>query len=208
VGAGGAVVGVDISRPLLEVAQARAHEAKAAHVRFALADAQYDGIAGHPFDAAISQLGLMFFEEPLTAFVNIRRHLRPEGRLVFVCWQDASHNPWHMGTALAGIVPPPAPPGPGRSVPGPFSLGHLPSTIGLLERAGYADVRVTPHALTVRASSSAVYDESLLDLMGVRADRMDEARVACAKHLARFASTQPGLYRFPLALLVVQATRP
>jgi SAM-dependent methyltransferase len=207
VGPTGAVVGVDLSRPLLGVANTRAREAKATNIRFAIADAQYDGIAGHPFDIAISQLGVMFFDEPLTAFVNIRRHLRSNGRLVFVCWQAADHNPWHIGTALAGLIPPRPAPTADAPAPGPFSMGQMTSTIGLLERAGFANVRVTPHALTVRASASAVYDDSVLDIMGVPADRLDEARAIASQHLAKFASTRRGLYRFPLALLVVQAVR-
>ncbi len=80
---GGAVTGADISRPLSELAGQRAKEQGVANVSFVVADVQHDDIPGGPFDAAASQFGVMFFDEPVRAFANIRRHVIPGGHLVF-----------------------------------------------------------------------------------------------------------------------------
>ena len=67
--------------------------AGADNVTFVLADAQTDSFPGAPFDAAISQFGVMFFDDPVAAFANIRAQLRPGGRLAFACWQPLRREP-------------------------------------------------------------------------------------------------------------------
>ena len=90
-----------------------------------------------PFDAAVSQFGVMFFDEPVTAFANIRRHVAPSGRLAFACWQPVERNPWFIGPALAGLAPPPPPPAPGKSPTGPFSLSDPERVDEILSGAGW-----------------------------------------------------------------------
>src|SRR3954469_20864542 len=79
VGADGAVVGIDVSNGLLQLAEERRQAAGAANLRFVLADAPTDSSPGAPFDAATSQFGVMFFDDPVAAFANIRSQLRPGG---------------------------------------------------------------------------------------------------------------------------------
>ena len=67
----------------------------------AVADVQRETVPGGPFDAVISQFGVMFFDEPETAFTNIRRQLVDGGRLAFACWRAPDLNPWFPGPALA-----------------------------------------------------------------------------------------------------------
>ena len=81
VGDGGSVVGADISAFLAEFAHQRAMDQRVANVSFRVADVQHDTISGLSFDAAISEFGVMFFDEPTTAFANVRRQLVPGGRL-------------------------------------------------------------------------------------------------------------------------------
>ncbi len=38
----------------------------------------------------------MFFDDPAAAFANIRRALRPAGRLVILVWQSGEHNEWNV----------------------------------------------------------------------------------------------------------------
>lgn len=40
----------------------------------------------------ISSFGVMFFDDPGAAFGDLRRALRPGGRLAFLSWQDGLHN--------------------------------------------------------------------------------------------------------------------
>ena len=104
---GGKVTGADISAGMAKMATGRAEAAKAKNVTFTVADVQSESIPGGPFDAATSQFGVMFFEEPLTAFSNIRRQLKRGGRIAFACWQGAAKNTWHPGPSLARFAPPP-----------------------------------------------------------------------------------------------------
>jgi len=62
-------------------------------VRFVQADAQVFPFEPASFDAAFSRFGVMFFADPTAAFINIRRGLRPNGRLAFVCWRALEENP-------------------------------------------------------------------------------------------------------------------
>jgi SAM-dependent methyltransferase len=94
VGVTGSVMGVDISKPMLEVASRRPKPAPNLPVIFRQLDAQTDDLGRNLFDAAFSRFGVMFFSEPATGFANIRTSLKPRGRLVFVCWRALSENPW------------------------------------------------------------------------------------------------------------------
>ena len=115
VGPEGEVVGLDLSAPLTKLAAGRAAEAGAGNVRFVQVDVQTDAFVGEPFDQAVSQFGVMFFDEPTKAFRAVRALLRPSGRLVFACWQGVEHNPWHVATALRSFLPAPPTPAPGKS---------------------------------------------------------------------------------------------
>ncbi|MEO9255926.1 MAG: methyltransferase domain-containing protein [Tepidiformaceae bacterium] len=142
VGPDGSAVGFDISEPLLELASSRAKEAEISNAHFVHGDAQVEDAPGGPFDAATSRLGVMFFADPPAAFANIRRQLRPGGRLVFLCFQAAADNPWYPGPALAKYGPPPPP---SDYLPiSPFALGEQLRTNKILESAGFDDIHFHP----------------------------------------------------------------
>jgi SAM-dependent methyltransferase len=204
VGPTGRVVGIDVSQPLIELARDRAGQADAQQVSFVVADVQTEGLGLEPFDLAVSQLGVMFFDEPLAAFGAIRSGLRPGGHFVFACWQGVEHNPWHTGTTLRPFVPPPRLPPPGKSPVGPFSLGDDEYVRDVLGGAGFGDVESTALEITVRAPASAVVDRSLLGFMGVPPERLGEAESALDAHLARFA-VAGGAYEYPLAFRIYDA---
>ena len=207
VGPDGNVVGVDVSIALIELARRRAAEAGTANVSFLVADAQSDHIEGGPFDVAASQFGVMFFDEPVTAFTNIRAHLRSGGRLAFVCWQSLEHNPWHVSTALRSFVPPTTPPAAGKSPVGPFVFGDAAHARAILDASGFADIGHDAYEITVDGPASAVADDWQLEFLGVPTAKLKEARAAVDDHLARFR-LGPDLYRFPLAFIAFGATNP
>ena len=204
VGPAGQVVGIDISAPLVELAQERARQVGVANVSFVVGDVQTGGLGIEPFDLVVSQLGVMFFDEPLAAFGAIRAGLRRGGRFVFASWQGVEHNPWHTGTALRPFVPPPRVPPPGKSPVGPFSLGDDEYVRDILGGAGFADIESSAFETTVRAPASAVADRSLLGFMGVPSERLGEAEAALDTHLARFAVEGAG-YEYPLAFRIYEA---
>jgi SAM-dependent methyltransferase len=203
----GEAVGIDLSAPLLRLAADRARQSGLANVRFVELDVQTGTLAEEPFDLAVSQFGMMFFDEPTAALFAIRSYLRPGGRVVFACWQGVERNPWHTGTALRPLLPYPPIPAPGKSPVGPFAFGDDEYVGELLEAAGFADIAGTAHETKVRAPASAVIDRSLFEFMGILPERHDEADLLIERHLDRFA-VGAGDYEYPLAFTIFQATNP
>jgi SAM-dependent methyltransferase len=206
VGPAGLVVGCDISAPLLRIARRRAEEDGVSNVRFVEIDAQCDSLEGAPFTAAMSQFGVMFFDDPVAAFANIRRHVADGGRFVFVCWQVAERNNWHLGEALVPFVAPASPPEPGRSTTGPFDLGDADRTARLLGAAGWSDVERTACEMTVTVPREALVDEGQLDALGVPEEHRAAAWHAVQRHLARFERAD-GRLDVPVAAQVFAAMR-
>ncbi len=201
---GGEVVGIDISGPLLELASQRAADSSCRNVRFVEMDMQTGAGEQGPFDVAVSQFGVMFFDEPLAAFAAVRRRLSAGGRLVFACWAEVERNPWHIGTALRSFVPPPKVPAPGKSPVGPFAFGDEEYVRELLEGAGFAPVSSVEHEIVVRGPASAVVDRSLFSFMGVPPDREHEVDRLVASHLAQF-EVGPDDYEYPLTFRIFDA---
>ncbi len=147
---GGAVVGADISHTLLQVAQRRA--ADITGVEFLEADVQTHAFAPASFDGVFSRFGVMFFEDPLAAFLNVRRALKTGGRLSFVCWRTPAENPimtLPMAAAMAKLpsAAPSTPPAAGA--PGPFAFADPERVRGILGAAGFSDVVLTPTNMKV-----------------------------------------------------------
>ena len=84
----------------------------------------------------------MFFADPVTAFTNIGRALRPAGRLVMMVWQAHDRNEWEMAIRRSLTGPEGAAAG-GSAGPDPFSLADPPTVTRILEAAGFADVTFT-----------------------------------------------------------------
>jgi SAM-dependent methyltransferase len=204
VGPRGAAVGADISAPLVALARERAATRHAANVSFCVADVQRDPIVGAPFDVALSQFGVMFFDEPVTAFANLRRQLVPGGRLGFACWQAVERNPWFVGPALAGYVPPPEPPAPGKSPTGPFSLSD-PDHVGqILADAGWTAAERSTHELIASVDEDAIVDDGQLAFLGVPERSLDGARRAVDERL-RVLRDGEGRLRAPLSVQIFTA---
>lgn len=204
---GGRVVGADISQGMVDLATSRATQAKAKNVRFVVTDVQADKIAGGPFDLAISQFGVMFFDDPVAAFANIRTHLKPAGRLVFACWQPMKRQKWFLGPVLAPFVPPPPPPERGKSPTGPFSLADPRATRAKLLEAGFSDVVRMPRQLVVRAERSALGDAAMLASSGVPAARLAEATLAMDRYISNFVE-RAGNVRFEINFQIFTAKNP
>jgi SAM-dependent methyltransferase len=133
----GQVLGIDISEPMLERAKARL--SGTGNVTLVQADATVYPFSEAAFDAAVSRMGVMFFAEPAKSFANIRRGLRPGGRLAFACWRGLDENPW-VSVPLGAARPyAPAQKPPSPDDPGPFSFGSEARVRGILGKAGFAE---------------------------------------------------------------------
>jgi ubiquinone/menaquinone biosynthesis C-methylase UbiE len=141
-GSAGRVVGLDLSVPMLETARRRASAAGLGNVSFVAGDAQGQPFGDNEFDLVVSRFGVMFFADPVVAFSNLARALRPGGRLGFVCWQDAGVNEWMLVPSMAALahVPPPDPAV--FETLSPFEFADTGRVTEVLEAAGFADVTV------------------------------------------------------------------
>ena len=139
----GTVVGIDLSATVLAFAQRAAEGCE--RVRFVQADAQVFPFEPASFDAAFSRFGVMFFADPAAAFSNIRRSLRPNGRLAFVCRRALEENPLDIVPLRAASTHLPPQPAHDPEAPGPFAFANPDRVRGILERAGFGEIDITNH---------------------------------------------------------------
>jgi SAM-dependent methyltransferase len=132
----GSALGVDISEPAIERARELAQAQGVRNVTFERADAQVHRFPSERFDLAMSRFGTMFFDDPVAAFANVGRALRPAGRLVMMVWQAGERNEWEVAIrqALQAVA---------SEGLGAFSLADPPTVTGILEAAGFAGVTFT-----------------------------------------------------------------
>jgi SAM-dependent methyltransferase len=141
VAANGEAVGVDISAQLVENARRIAVAQGVGNATFIQADAQVYPFEPARFDVAISRTGAMFFGDPVAAFSNIRRALRPGGRLTLLVWQELPRNEWiaaFLDALTAGRPPQP----PAADEPGPFSLAAPDRVHAVLGAAGFCGIEL------------------------------------------------------------------
>ena len=146
IGASGSVTGIDISTPMLEVATQLAANYNASHIpiQFVEADAQTHIFEAERYDAVFSRFGVMFFEDPVAAFANIRSALCASGRLAFCCWQPRAVNPFMTVPAMAALELLPAPPEVPPRTPGPFAFEEATYIREVLTSAGFESITVMP----------------------------------------------------------------
>jgi ubiquinone/menaquinone biosynthesis C-methylase UbiE len=134
----GRAVGVDISGALVELARRRAGEEGLEGVEFLLADAQTHVFAT-PFDAIVSRFGVMFFPDPVAAFANLRRALKPSGRLAFAAWRAPEENPLALVPLRAAAPFLPTLPAFEKDAPGRFAFADPDRVRRILEESGWRD---------------------------------------------------------------------
>jgi ubiquinone/menaquinone biosynthesis C-methylase UbiE len=150
VGPSGHVFGIDVSGPML--ARARASAPKELPVDFVQADATV-----YPFDPAsldllASRFGVMFFADPALSFANIRKALRPSGRLAFACWREPRENPFFMAPLQAAYKHVPKLPQQGPEDPGPFAFASVERVRRILAKAGFTGIAMEPYPLSLDAA--------------------------------------------------------
>ncbi|MEV6900464.1 methyltransferase domain-containing protein [Amycolatopsis sp. NPDC051372] len=130
----GSALGIDVSAARLEIARRLAGDV--ANVRFEQADAQVHEFPPTEFTLAFSRFGTMFFADPVAAFTNLRRALRPGARLVQLVWQRGDQQEW-LSEISRAVGNPPVPDD------SPFSLGDPAVVSEVLTTAGFTDLSLT-----------------------------------------------------------------
>ncbi|MFW2464512.1 class I SAM-dependent methyltransferase, partial [Burkholderia pseudomallei] len=142
-GARGRCVGVDVSRPLIAAARARA-ERGGVPASFVHADAQTHAFVPASFDTIISRFGVMFFENAVDAFANLLRAATSDASLAFVAWRTAAENPF-MTTAERAAAPlVPNLPARQPDAPGQFFFGDARRIETVLAQSGWCGIDMRP----------------------------------------------------------------
>jgi len=143
VGGGAECTGIDISQPMITAARIRAGR-EGIPARFVCANAQTHAFEPASFDSIVSRLGVMFFDDPVRAFANLRHAAKDGAGLSFVAWRSAAENPF-MTTAERAAAPllpnlPPRVPG----APGQFAFADRERVQAVLEESGWHCIDIRP----------------------------------------------------------------
>lgn len=142
-GPAGGCVGIDISEPVITAARARA-EREGTPASFIHADAQDHTFEPATFDAVISRFGVMFFNDSVRAFANLRRAAKDEARLRFIAWRSPAENPF-MTTAERAAAPlVPNLPVRRPDEPGQFAFADPDRIRRILAESGWAGIDIRP----------------------------------------------------------------
>ena len=209
VGPSGAVLGVDVSAPML--ARAKERGASIAQLRFDLGDASRAALGG-PHDLLFSRFGVMFFDAPAAAFAHMRAAMAPGGRLAFVCWRSVMENAWAFLPAGVGrrlIGAPQQMPDP--LAPGPFAFADADRVRAILEEAGWKGVAIeafdAPMPLGADARDAALWTGKVGPLAAMLREAEDKrAAVMEALTEALKAYETPTGVSLPGATWIVSAT--
>ena len=150
---GARVTGADLSVPMTDYARSRLAPEGVSNADFMTCDLQLDKLDPGKFDAAFSRFGVMFFDQPVVGFSNIRSAMKSGAPLAFVCWQTPRENLWHslaVATAKKFIEMPAAPE---PRAPGPFAFADTDYVTAILTDSGFGDIVIEPHTQTVELFS-------------------------------------------------------
>ena len=143
VGLSGSVVGVDCCDAFLDYARKEAAEKQLENVEFVRGDAEIALPLGE-FDFVFARFGTMFFVNPVAGLRNMRKALKPGGRMVHIVWRNRADNPW---LSMAKDVVLDYLPQPGDDAltcgPGPFSMSNPDTVTAMMKSAGYENIELT-----------------------------------------------------------------
>jgi enediyne biosynthesis protein CalE5 len=152
VGPGGEVVMTDVVPEMTAIGAARANALGLTNVRTRELDLDNIDEPDQSYDVVLCREGLMFATDPTRATRDMRRVLRPGGRVAVAVWGPREKNPW-LGLVLDAVSAELGVPMPPPGIPGPFSLGDSDQLRDLLGATELDDVSVRELPVPLRADS-------------------------------------------------------
>lgn len=154
VGPGGYVLGLDLSREMVEAARSWARQQAVGNVEFRTISSELDpGVPAGSFDVATCRLGLQFLPDPMAALQELREALKPGGRVVASTWGHPERNP-NFSLPMEIISRHATLPEEDPDAPGLFALPTPEDLEVLLNTAGFADVESSAFETPVARSKS------------------------------------------------------
>lgn len=209
---GGTLIASDASAAMLGVARGRARDLGVTNVEFKRIELDWIDLPTASVDAVLCRWGLMFAADPGSALQEVRRVLRPGGKVAFAVWDLPDRNPWATVPTRAlvelGHVEPPDP-----AAPGMFALADEERLGELIDDAGFIEVLIEAVGLTRDAPGVDAYLAETADLSHAFADVRDRLSAEQWSEVsARVASlTEPftdpdGTVHFPASSLLAAAS--
>lgn len=208
----GEVVLSDVAAEMTSIAATRAHALGFTNVHTRQLDLVSIDEADASYDVVLCREGLMFATDPARAAREIRRVLRPDGRVAIAVWGPRELNPW-LGLVFDAVGAQIGKPVPPRGIPGPFSLGDADRLERLLIDAALVDVVVGEQPTPLRAASFEEWWTRTSALAGpltkILASLPDHAKQAIRAHLHETTSTYqtPRGMELPGVSLIASARR-
>lgn len=181
---GGWVLASDIADGMLaEGARRTAAEGTADALAFAAADAEHLCLPDASFDRVLAGLALFMFPHPQQALAEMRRVLRPGGRIALSVWGPREAVPLiaRAQDCIARLLPPPK-----VARPSVFRFGDAAALTAVLYDAGFSDVRIAPCPFHCRFTDAESYWQAFLDLAGGAAEALSRLPEA-TQHALRAA---------------------
>src|SRR5690348_14897497 len=142
-GANGRCIGIDVSEPMIALARTRAERVDST-AHFICADAQIHAFEPADFDMVVSRFGVMFFDNPVGAFANLRHTAKDGAELRFLAWRSPAENPF-MTTAERAAAPLlPNIPARDPDAPGQFAFAGRRRVNRILEESGWNEIDIRP----------------------------------------------------------------
>jgi ubiquinone/menaquinone biosynthesis C-methylase UbiE len=208
----GGLICSDAFEEMLAIAQGRAAQQGIENVEFKLLELEWIDLGTASVDAVLCRWGLMFAAEPAVSLREMRRVIRPGGRVALAAWADPERNPWATIPTRAlvelGHAEPPDP-----QAPGMFSLAQPGQLRDLLQESGFTEVEVDAIELDSEQPGVEGYLDVTSDLSRPFAqvrDRLSETEWAGVldrvRQLAEPFTTEKGRLRMPAQSLVASAS--
>jgi ubiquinone/menaquinone biosynthesis C-methylase UbiE len=145
VGTRGRIAASDIAEPMLEIARSKPHPFNAAAIEYLQSPAAPLAAQSATFDAVLCQQGLQFFPDRAGALREMRRVLKPNGRIAIAVWTELEHNDIFAAyhAALRATTPPEL----ADLIKAPFSWPSGTSLKAAAEEAGFRDIRLITRSL-------------------------------------------------------------